>query len=81
MISLKKFVKKSVFIVEDAAESFGIFFKNKPFKNKHTGLVGDVGCLSFNTNKIVTSACGGALITNTKSIAKKFQYLIHQAKR
>ena len=42
--------------------------------------MGDIGCLSFNTNKIVTSACGGALITNTKSIAKKFQYLIHQAK-
>jgi len=78
---LKKICKKNaIFIVEDAAESFGVFFKNKPFKNKHTGLLGDIGCLSFNTNKIVTSACGGALITNTKSIAKKFQYLIHQAK-
>ena len=78
---LKKICKKkSIFIVEDASDSFGIFYTNKPYKNKHTGLVGDVGCLSFNTNKIVTSACGCALITNTKSIAKKFQYLIHQAK-
>ena len=58
-----------------------IFFKNKPFKNKHTGLVGDIGCLSFNTNKIVTSACGGALITNTKSIAKKISIFDTSSKR
>ena len=43
------------------------------FKNKkiHTGLIGDVGCISFNGNKIITTGSGGAIITKSKKYIKK----------
>ena len=41
-------------IVEDAAESLGSFYKHQ-----HTGTIGDVGVLSFNGNKIITTGGGG----------------------
>ena len=31
-------------------------------KNKHAGTVGDIGCLSFNGNKIITSGGGGMIL-------------------
>ena len=42
---------------------------------KHCGSVGDIGCLSFNANKIITTGSGGAIITNNKSFYKKTQCL------
>lgn len=62
-------------IVEDAAEALGSFYKKK-----HLGLFGDIGCLSFNGNKIITTGGGGAIITNKKYIAKKIKHLITTAK-
>ena len=69
--------KKNIKIIEDASESLGTFYiKNK----KHTGTVGDIGCISFNGNKIITSGAGGMIITNSKKLSKKIRYLIKQAK-
>lgn len=53
-------------IVEDAAESFGA-----TYKNKQTGLFGDIGVISFNGNKIITGSSGGMLLTNIKKEADK----------
>lgn len=53
-------------IVEDAAESFGA-----TYKNKQTGLFGDIGVISFNGNKIITGSSGGMLLTNSKEEADK----------
>ena len=39
--------------------------KNK----KHAGTLGDIGCLSFNGNKIITSGGGGMLLTNNRNLA------------
>ena len=44
-------------IVEDAAEALGSFFENQ-----HLGTFGQVGVLSFNGNKIITTGGGGALL-------------------
>ena len=41
--------------------------------------MGDMGCLSFNGNKIITSGGGGAIITSSKKLAIKAKYLINQA--
>ena len=71
----------NISIIEDSAESFGTFYKNGLFKKKFTGSIGDIGCLSFNGNKIITSAGGGMIITNKFSFAKKARYLINQAKK
>jgi len=71
--------KKNIKIIEDAAESFGAFFKNSKRKT-HTGVIGDIGCFSFNGNKIVTAGGGGALVTKNKNFYLKAKYLSNQAK-
>jgi len=71
--------KKNIKIVEDAAEALGTFYLRGKLKNKHAGIIGDIGCLSFNGNKIITSGGGGMIITNDKKLAKKCKYLSTQA--
>lgn len=70
--------KKKIKIIEDASESLGTTIKNN--NNLHTGLVGDIGCISFNANKIATCGGGGAIITNNLRIVNKARYLISQSK-
>ncbi len=62
-------------IVEDAAESLGSEYKNKP-----TGSIGELGVFSFNGNKIVTSGGGGAIVTNNVQLGLKGKYLTTTAK-
>ena len=76
-IKLKKICnERRIKIIEDASESLGSFYKNKI----HTGLIGDIGCLSFNANKIITTGAGGMIITNNKKYADRAKYLSTQAK-
>ena len=70
--------KRNIFILEDAAEALGSYINKN--KNKHCGSIGDVGCLSFNANKIITTGSGGAIITNNKKFYERAQYLANQAK-
>ena len=64
---LIKIAKKyNIKIIEDAAEALGSF-NNK----KHLGTFGDVGVISFNGNKIITTGGGGAILTNNKLMAEK----------
>ena len=62
-------------IIEDAAESLGSEYKNKP-----TGSIGELGVFSFNGNKIVTSGGGGAIVTNNDRLGDKGKYLTTTAK-
>lgn len=62
-------------VIEDAAESLGSFRQDK-----HTGIAGDCGILSFNGNKIVTTGGGGAVLTNDEELAKKVRHLTTTAK-
>ncbi len=71
--------KKNIKIIEDAAEALGTFYLKGKIKDKHAGTVGDIGCLSFNGNKIITSGGGGMIITNNKKLAEKCKYLSTQA--
>ncbi len=72
--------KKNIALIEDAAESIGTFYTSGKFKDKHTGTLGIIGCLSFNGNKIITTGGGGMILTNSLKIAKKAKYLTTQAK-
>ena len=72
--------KRKIKIVEDAAESLGSKYIKGKFKGRHTGTIGEVGCLSFNGNKIITSGGGGAILTNNKKLKEKALYYITQAK-
>ena len=67
--------KFNLVVVEDAAEALGSFYKKK-----HLGTFGDVGCISFNGNKIITTGGGGMVITNKKKLAKKIKHLTTTAK-
>jgi perosamine synthetase len=62
-------------VVEDAAESFGSFYKAK-----HTGNFGEIGVLSFNGNKIITTGGGGMLLFKDEALAKRAKHLTTQAK-
>ena len=53
-------------IIEDAAESLGA-----TYKGKQTGIFGDISCISFNGNKIITGSSGGMLLTNDEEAANK----------
>ncbi len=71
--------KRNIKIIEDAAEALGSYIKiNK--KLIHCGTLGDIGCLSFNANKIITTGSGGAIITNNKKYYNDALYLANQAK-
>ena len=63
-------------VIEDAAESLGSFFRER-----HTGIFGDFGILSFNGNKIITSGGGGMILTNDESLAIKAKHITTTAKK
>tara|TARA_Y100000589_G_C27120629_1_gene616274 strand:- start:30 stop:1187 length:1158 start_codon:yes stop_codon:yes gene_type:complete len=63
-------------MIEDAAESLGSFYKNQ-----HTGTFGDLGVLSFNGNKIITTGGGGVILTNDIDLANKAKHITNTAKK
>ena len=62
-------------VVEDAAESLGSYYKGR-----HTGTLGQMGVLSFNGNKIITTGGGGAILTNDQTLAKRAKHITTTAK-
>ena len=50
------------------------------FKKKHLGTFGEIGILSFNGNKSITSGSGGAIICNSKKTYNYINHLATQAK-
>jgi dTDP-4-amino-4,6-dideoxygalactose transaminase len=61
-------------IIEDAAEALGSTYKGQPL-----GTFGDIGILSFNGNKIITTSGGGALVSRNEQYIKKARFLATQA--
>ncbi len=62
-------------LVEDAAEGLGSFYQGK-----HTGTVGDLGTLSFNGNKPITTGGGGMILTNNFEYAQRAKHISTTAK-
>jgi perosamine synthetase len=62
-------------VIEDATEGLGAQYKGRPL-----GQLGDIGCFSFNGNKIITTGGGGMLVTNRSEWAERARYLTTQAK-
>ena len=80
LISIKKIADEwGIPIIEDAAEALGSRWKF-PKKTIHCGLMGQIGCLSFNGNKVITTGGGGALITNNFALAARARHLSNTAK-
>lgn len=68
--------KYNVPVIEDATESIG-----SEYKGKRTGSFGEIGCFSFNGNKIITTGGGGMIVTNNKAMADRMRHLSTQAKK
>ncbi|WP_133687957.1 DegT/DnrJ/EryC1/StrS family aminotransferase [Maribacter spongiicola] len=62
-------------ILEDSAEALG-----SSYNNIACGTFGDIGVLSFNGNKIITTSGGGALVSKNKSYAERAVFLATQAR-
>jgi aminotransferase in exopolysaccharide biosynthesis len=62
-------------VVEDAAEALG-----SRLKGQHCGTFGQLGVLSFNGNKIMTSGGGGMLLTDDEELAAQAKHLTTTAK-
>jgi dTDP-4-amino-4,6-dideoxygalactose transaminase len=71
---------RNIVIVEDAAESLGTRYTQGDLTGHHTGTIGDLGCFSFNGNKIITTGGGGMIITDNAEYAQRARYLTTQAK-
>jgi dTDP-4-amino-4,6-dideoxygalactose transaminase len=62
-------------VIEDAAEALG-----STLNGKACGTFGDMGILSFNGNKIITTSGGGALISDHEPYVKQARFLATQAR-
>ena len=62
-------------IIEDAAEALGAQYDGRP-----AGVFGQIGCFSFNGNKIITSGGGGMLISRRPEWVRRAYFLATQAR-
>ena len=67
--------KYKIKVLEDAAEALGSLYKKK-----QVGTFGEIGILSFNGNKIITTGVGGAIITNNKKLFNISRHLTTTSK-
>jgi len=67
--------KYSLYVIEDATEALG-----SEYKGKKVGTIGDIGCFSFNGNKLITTGAGGMMVTNNDKWGKRAKYLSTQTK-
>lgn len=72
---LKLAEKFNLIVIEDATESLGA-----TYKHRKVGHLGQIACLSFNGNKLMTTGGGGMILTDNPAWAKRARYLTTQAK-
>lgn len=67
--------KYQIPVIEDSAEALG-----SSYSGFNCGSLGEIGILSFNGNKIITTSGGGALLCKDLKIKEKAIYLATQAR-
>lgn len=67
--------KYGIPILEDSAEALG-----SSYKGQKCGTFGDIGVLSFNGNKIITTSGGGAIVTQSKELKDQAVFYATQSR-
>lgn len=67
--------KHDIPLIEDAAEALG-----SEYRGRKAGTFGDIGILSFNGNKIITTSGGGAMLSDNPFYIEKARFLATQAR-
>ena len=67
--------KYQIPILEDSAEALG-----SSYKGQKCSTFGDIGILSFNGNKIITTSGGGAIVTQTAALKEKAIFYATQSR-
>ena len=67
--------KYNIPVLEDSAEALG-----SSYKGQQCGTFGDIGVLSFNGNKIITTSGGGAIVTKSKELKDKAVFFATQSR-
>lgn len=62
--------KYNLFVVEDAAQALGSFYKDRPL-----GTIGDLGCFSFHETKNIISGEGGAIVINNEDFIERAEII------
>ena len=65
---------------EDASEALGARYADGPYRGRHVGTIGRLGCYSFNGNKIITTGGGGMITTDDPALARRAKHLTTQAR-
>lgn len=70
---IKKLCNKyNLYLIEDAAQGFGI-----KENNKYAGTIGDYGCYSFGASKMLKIGEGGAIVSNNINISNSINKIRH----
>lgn len=67
--------RHNLYVIEDATESLGA-----KYKGRHTGTFGDMGCFSFNGNKIIATGGGGMITGRSRRRLDHIKFLVNQAR-
>ena len=73
--------KYNLKVLEDATEALGTYYTKGEYKGKYAGTIGDIGVLSFNANKIITTGGGGMVVGDNEELVEKVRFLSSQAKK
>ena len=73
--------KYNLRVLEDATEALGTYYTEGRYKGKYAGTIGDIGVLSFNANKIITTGGGGMVVGDNEELVEKVRFLSSQAKK
>jgi len=69
-----------IYIIEDATEALGAEYRTTDGIWHKVGTLGDIGCFSFNGNKLITTGAGGMLVTSSEELGERAKFLSTQAK-
>ena len=67
--------ERNAWVIEDATEALGA-----RYKRRQVGVLGHIGCFSFNGNKLITTGSGGMAVTDNPDWGERLSSLASQAR-